>query len=461
MTLALEKIEINFKLMPQQWEYARCTRRFMGYFAGRRYGKTYSHAVRLIIRALAKPYREITYVSPLSWMSREVYRAITRHPDLHALIVSKSERPHPEIVFVNGSRIKFRSFQRPEAIRSTGEDEVIIDEIQDPNICEEDVDQVVMPLLADRRGSLIVSGQFRGENWYFKRFHQRGQSQHILDQEGNKVLDEHGNPIPNAIFKSWRIPTSAGARFQSPEGKAELALQKSLLPKAVWDQEFECKPTANQRAVFDYEYLQRSKGFPRAGDIPLPPAHVQNAIGLDLGGQSDPTAKCRAVFDPTDGPLGKMWVIESHSYPIGTLNANIAKQISQEAFKYKAVTIADNTGGAVGGHGPIDAVLKFYRSEIRDLREFTFNPKTKAALIRNLCLQFEQDAIYIPAALRSLHTQLAEFEYDYKPRHGLYIYSAPLGKHDDEVVALALVLEAFRRGWATVFDSTAVGRMMR
>ena len=427
---------LTLNATPRQIEFITCPARFLGLFAGRRFGKTFAVRVRLMFRAITKNNQEITYISPLSFQAREVYRAIIKDKTLTHRIAHKTERPYPEIVLDTGSRIKFRSMQRPEGIRSTGEDEVILDEIQDPIYTEEDINAIVLPLLGDRRGTLVVAGQFRGQNWYYKRFFLPGQSPFLLNAEGRST------GVENKLYKSWQIDSKEGHCFQGPEGQAEYELQISLVPKAIADQEWRCIPTANIRAVFDHDWLLAANNAEQLHHKSPQPGW-KYIIGLDLGGRFDHSALCLIAWD---GNKKHAYVLEAYTFPLRTPHADQAMRIGQIARQWNAVVVADNTGGAMGGYGQVDAVFRFYRENIRDLREFSFNVKTKGLLVRNMSLQLEQGRLSLPASVPALQGQLADYEWKYE--HGLYRYSAPVGKHDDLVIALGLAIEGGLRGWA-------------
>lgn len=442
---------LKLKLTRRQADIAFCQARFQLLAAGRRFGKTYMLEERAANKARHRGHLH-TYVTPLSAQGLEVYQRMISNPRWQHLIAKKRERPFPQIWWRTGARTRFKSMQRPENLRSTGEDAIDLDEIQDPCYTEHEIKTVIMPMLGDRRGTLLMAGQFRGHNWYYNQFYLAGQSQWLLGPDGQPLLDKSGNPIANVrrdvqsrtpvpMYASWRIPSSEGHVFQGEDGRAELELQRSLVPKAVWDQEWECIPSANVRAVFDAEQLKWMMDNSPAAFVQAE-AGWRYVIGLDLGGKRDYSAYVVMAWDQ-HRQVGH--VVHAERFPLRTLHADQAKRMQQISAMWGCPVVADNTGGATGGVGQIDAVFQHYRSQVRDLREWTFTHKSKGLLVRNMELMFEQQRLTIPRDMTDLYQELSEYEWEYKA--GAYRYGSPAGKHDDLVMALGLAIEGALRGW--------------
>jgi hypothetical protein len=105
---------------------------------------------------------------------------------------------------------------------------------------------------------------------------------------------------------------------------------------------------------------------------------------------------------------------------------------------YNAMTIPDSTG--VGD--PIveeltDAGLNIYRAEKSEREGYVFGSVSKQQLIENLVIGIETRDILIPADLVDLIQELKDFESEPGKGNNIH-YSAPLGKFDDCVIALAL-----------------------
>lgn len=406
-------------LMPFQKEFVTAEERFLALMAGRRAGKTDAIKGRIKYRT-QRPGFSYTYITPLYSQALEVYRELTGDMAYRHRIRRVSERPYPQYWLHNGSRVKFKSFQRPEGLRSTGEDEICIDESQDPSVHEYDVKTIILPMLGDRRGSLVFAGQFRGHDWRYSQFWVYGQPESKRPQ-----------------YRSWAIHSREGYVFQGPEGEAELALQRSITPPAVWDQEWACIPSANANSVFPIRQIEAITG----GEVcDRPRGGRRYVIGLDLGRVVDQSAV--VVLEVESG-----CVVWAEKLPQRQEHALQAKRVGQIASQYgNACVVMDCTGGATGGQAPSDSYVQFYRQTVKDLRPFTWSRDNKQNVINELALQIEQRRIQIPVVHSELFKELRQYEYKYK--RGRYEYNAPTGQHDDYVAALAQAVWGRARGWA-------------
>lgn len=405
----------------EQREVAFATERYLGLFCGRRWGKTYAFLNRATRRCLSRKRIKYWYVSPVYAQCVEKYSDLVSNNTLRKFIKKTILKPYPIIEFNNGSELGFRTFERPKNLAGSGLNEIWCDEIQDPKYVEMDFWPAIRPLLSDRRGTLVVSGQFSGKDWKYKEFFLKG-------QEG-----EHKDPQ----YRSWNYPSNTGMVYQSDAGKEEFELAKAQLPRRVFEQQYLCLPMANAAAVFDHVDLERSKrGIKK-------PNHACESVvlGLDLGRVVDPSAM--VGIDAADNS-----VVFAEKRPLDEKHQIGAKVASDIARRYNDATIiVDTTGGATGGHaGNNDAYVQHYREHCQTMRAFTISRENKTRIITNLCLAFEQGKISIPEEFEDLHKELASYEYKCNS-NGQITYQGPGGHNDDMVIALALAWEGVRCGW--------------
>lgn len=395
--------------------------RYIGVFAGRRWGKTFVARFRIISRALEKPGAKIWYVTPTYSQLLKEFRALSAHPVFSKYIAKTRLQPYPEIILHNGSEIGYRTFDRPENLKGHGLDEVWVDEIQD--IAEDAFWPVIRPLLSDRRGTLIISGQFRGKNWYYEQLYMPGQP---------------GPKSKAPRYESFRFPSSSGIAFQSELGRLELDDAKQQLPRMQFDQEYECVPIANQKAVFDPEDLKRIlRGTPSVAKN----GH-QYVTGVDLGRVKDHTAI--VVIEKSKDKTIPHVIVHAEKIPLGVKHEEQSKIVARVASRYSARVVIDATGGATGGHSQPDAVFQFYRKLMPSAQPIYWNRAGKQRLIEHLMLNVEQARISIPPAFSELLKELAAYEFEY--RAGYYDFHAQSGAHDDYVAALAMALYTTDRG---------------
>jgi len=399
--------------------------RFICLMAGRRAGKTFAARTAIVMDCLKKPGRKWMYIGHIGVLAREQFDAIISHPALKGQIKKVRQAPSLLIEFRNGSTITFRSWERPDNLSGSGYDGVWCDEIQSWN--PRRFWRIIRPLISDRRGKLVISGQHDGvESWYYKQLY---------------VL---GLPDGNPLYKSWSIPSWRGLSFQSAAGREELRIAKTQCPDIVWKVMYACIPTAAENAVFRHEDLQESKRGTAEGPI----ADVDYVGGLDLGRVVDPSAyvilRGNNVVHAEKRPLG-----EKHE--LGSEHAKLLHRRYNQCLM-----IVDSTGGATGGHQDPDTYVKFYRDKVSEMREFYWTEKSKKRIVESLCLAVEQRLIGIPAEFEELHRELSL--YQYRLRSGRIEYSAPSGQHDDLVAALAMAWYA--RRWVADNGLGAVPRSL-
>jgi hypothetical protein len=419
--------QVVLEATKEQIEVIQCKARLMALFAGRRWGKNGAFHNRLIARCLSKIGFKFLFAALSYAKSREEFDIISTHTELKPFIKNVRIQPYPKIFFHNGSTADFRSLDKPHLLRGGGYDEIWIDEIQ---LVEENVlDTVILPMISDRRGTLVIAGQFRGVDHYlYKRFF-------LMGQEPNQDR-----------IKSWCFPSSSGWPYKSDKGKAELEYQKSLVPKIVWDQEWECIPVANQKAVFDHEDLEKLKG---GENCKLPVQGCEYAVCVDLGRIVDPSS-----YVVVEAPTNR--VVETGVRPMKEKHEVTARFIGDVVRRYNnALCVVDCTGGAAGGKKSFDENLKFYRDEgnIPYLKEFYWGQHNKYEIITLLSLWVEQHKFRIPAENEELLRQMARYEFT--SRHGKIEFNGGQGSHDDLVAALALGVNALAKGWIRVGGGTS------
>lgn len=425
---------------PDQAQVVRCIARFIFCAAGRRWGKSISSDNRIVFKCLSTPGFLYCYITPTYAQLIDRFRSLAYNPGLYRFIKDVRLQPYPEIIFTNGSRCAFRTFERPNNLRGGKFHEVAVDEIQD--IGEEYFWPVIRPLISDFRGNLICYGQFRGHNWYHKQLYLPG-----------------CDPKRFPVYKSFRFPSSTGLRFQGPLGVHELELAKQQIRKIVYLQEYECEPVANQSAVFDPFDLQkitRGTAVPQARLNPVTRRPYTYIMGLDLGRVHDPSA-----VDVLEVETGL--IVHSETFPLGMKHELQAPHAAKIARRYgwdgrNARTIVDCTGGATGGQANADAYLQFYQKQIPDLKPFFWQRANKERIVQNLILEVEQGKISLPASFTELHDEMSSYEFEHKS--GYYDYHAPTGKHDDHVAALAMACWARLNGWGPATSGSPIGTLI-
>ena len=407
-------------LMPPQAEYVRSDAKYMGLIAGRRYGKTHAIQVRIVADLLKKPHSRIMYLTPDGSLCHEIFRDISESPTVRKRIAKVEKQPVRQLFMKNGSRLYCRMFDRPDKALGFGFDHVIFDEIQklDSISGRDDFMRVIRPLIMDKQGCLTVAGQWRGKGcWWYKWFAENDTSPR---------------------YKLWNLPSWQGFQFRNgKEDHPEIVDAKATLPKALYEQEIACIPSANAASVFYGDDIEAA--VTKTSNLEKGIAGARYVIGADLGRTRDPSAwvvmdcKTKAVVYSVLRRLG-----EKHQ--VGAEELSKLSQRFNDAF-----VVIDATGGATGGkQKDHDVFLRYYRDRVKSLGKKIITKKSKETLINQLSLAFQNTTISIPGENDKLLDQVRTYEY--KPcQYGGYFFQGPGGHDDDLVIALALAYDAADR----------------
>jgi hypothetical protein len=416
--------------------------------AGRRYGKSITADNRVIDKAISNPGWRCMYLTPTYAQLIERFASLAENEVFARQIAYTKLQPFPQIVLKNGSKIYYRTFERPKNIRGSFFNEVIVDESQD--IKEDQFWPVIRPLVADLNGNIILLGQFRGYDWRYEKFFLPGQPDWVppANWDGRK-----------SDYKSFVFPSHEGIRFLSEKGKRELADMEAQMPRRQFDQECRCIPVANQAAVFDPSDLEAMKIWPTGLPVEAVPEYQQgqsNILGLDLGRIVDPSAI--VVLNSAN-----LQVIHAEKLPLGMKHEVQAGQVKKIANRYRARVVFDCTGGATGGNEKTDAYLQFYRNAIPDIKSFYWQQQNKERIIQHLELKAQLKQVKIPARFSDLYKELTAYEFEYNANNGTYKYHAPLGQtliHDDYVAALAMAVWGAHCGWGPMLNGSPLATLM-
>lgn len=436
----------KIKVMPFQREIVTCAAPFICFMGGRGSGKSFTIQSRMKWRSSKYPRLRSMYVTPLSVQGLVIYQEMMADVEFRKFVKKSNTRPYPEIWLKNGSHIWFRSFQRPDAIRSTGEDDIYPDESQDPAYTENQFDTCLMPLLGRRpspaggRGVLFLSGQFRGDDWRKKRYWDRG----IPTIDGKK------NPLYKPdTYQSWRIPSSEGWSYKTPGGTERLELIKNNTRKAVWDQEWDCIPMANANAAFpSYEIDAITKQNYKLYALTEPLRHRGYCAGVDIGRIIDGTV---IVVMAQNGDVVFVEVM-----PQGLDYGLAAKKCAQISAHFNACMIVDATGGATPAQPDPDKYVKLYREAARQyqipFREHYWG-RNKNSIVEGFALAIHQKRITIPAiGTEQLISEMKAYEYQYSEKTHCYTYNAPRGQHDDCVAAITQAWHGVESGFCPMHN---------
>lgn len=403
--MAVVQVQIPYVLAPHQAVVRNAIVaglfRFFVLVCGRRSGKTLGAVYITVEYLTTHPDTVGWWVAPTFTLTRKGFREairFLRHGQRHLVAsVNRSER---RIEFTNGSFLEFRSAHDPDnQLVSEGLDWLVVDEAA--LIRNEDVwPQYLRPAVSDRKGRVLFITSPRGRNWLWK-FWSRGQNE----------------ADPEVV--SWRLSTEQAGFVDADE----LAAIKASTAQRIWDQEYRAEFLEGGGAVF--RKVDEAVG-------PLAPPDNYTVLGVDLAKTRDWTV---------------IWALNSNAE---TVEIDRFQQLDWSIQKPRIVgmyhrlkcrkVLVDVTGMHVGG----DAVVRDLRRAGLVVEPITLSGPTKAAIVENLMMKFDNVAVRIPDDPVALE-EIKDFT-DFELPSGRTRYAAPEGedKHDDTVVALALAAWGLR-----------------
>ena len=419
-------MKIRVACTPAQAEVVLCDARYIGLWAGRRFGKSLGVIIpRIVKKSVERPGFRAAYVGSSFTLARQIFTLIKT--TCRPLIKCSPIQPTPSIEFWNGSTVTFFSWNNAEGMRGWGYDEVICDEIQEFN--DRDTFWATMrPLVSDRHGTLLVAGQFRGTDWRYTAFCEKGGNRF-----DGKVWHQE---TPKPGYKSFVFPAHMGPTYQGEKGRADLVDAQEQLPRVVWQQEYECIPTANQACPFDPADLTAiTRGTPPEQRVP----GRQYILSADLGYFTDPT-KWVVLEMPT------RMIVDAGAEPLRQKHEVTAQQLSKVKRRWMcSCAVIDATAGAGGGHHRADEFLQFYRKAMPDVRQFIWTRSSKRELYKLLSIWIEQHKLSIPARFSAIIGELQTLEYKYHNHD--YDINAQKDHHDDYPAALGMAVSMAERGF--------------
>lgn len=300
------------------------------------------------------------------------------------------------------SKIDFRSADQPERIEGFGYDLIMLNEagiiLNDRYLWE----NAIRPMALDFNPDILIGGTPKGQNLFFE-----------LDVKAQDTLDPKYKNWKHFHFTTYENPFLPKEKIEEMEAD---------LPDLVRRQELQAEFLEDSSLVFRKlpQAIGKSKTAPRLPD-------VRYFEGVDIAMHVDFTV---------------ITVLDEHGNQVyfnrfNKLDFPYQKQLITEVAKtYGARICIDATHGSEG-----DPVFSDLRAAGLDIIGFNFTARSKQNLVESLMLSFDQEQLKILNEPVQTN-ELKMFGYDITAS-GVK-YSAPEGKHDDCVMALALA------NWARV-----------
>lgn len=400
----------TYVAQPHQMTVASSKARFRVIAAGRRSGKTMHASFELAIEAQRVEDKVLYWVSPFYAQTEFAIREVSRWIDPKYIAEIKVNSPR-HIKLINGTYIKFKSADNPDALRGEGVWFMVVDEAA--MIKDEVWEQVLRPTLADSvhqgGGRAIIISTPKGMNWFYEMW-----------QDGQ-------NPENYPQIESFHFPTSAN-KIVPPE---EIEHAKKHSTELSFRQEWLAEFISDAGAVFrNITACIRHPGRYLGNgphEIIAPDKDRFYHIAVDLAKHTDFTVI--TVMDDQ----GRLCYFDRFNNLDWTIQC---EKIVNVCNKYPmSKLILDSTG--IG-----DPIFDFL-SRLRPVDAFKFTNETKTNLVSNLSICLENMAIQYPD-IPIMLDELRAFTYE-RSDSGRFKYGAPDGKHDDCVMSLALATWSWRQ----------------
>jgi hypothetical protein len=354
---------------------------------GRQIGKTLLLINMLLYYGINKPRTTLLWVSPYYSMAVKVLSQIIDAIEFTP-ITKEANKSEKIISLVNGSRIYFRSAEKPETIRGLSIDYCFLDEAQD--ISDDAFNKAILPTLTAKGKKCLIAGTPKSKNWFYQYF-QRGEEQN---------------------YNSYTAPSSISP-YVSEDFLKE---QQESLPPSIYEQEFEAKWQEGDGEVFsNIDSVCILEEWVRA---------TSKTYGaLDIGTKNDYSVL--TILD-SSGRLVHIWRERGLEY------SQIVDKVVYLCKQYKTDLFVEANG--VG-----DPIYEMIKKKWRTTEPFITTNQSKENIIRRLISDISEGNLELPSPnlFNPLYKELQMFQYRYLPS-GKISYEAMSGAHDDCVMSLAM-----------------------
>ena len=355
---------------------------------GRQIGKTLLLINMLLYYGINRPKSTLLWVSPYYSMAIKVLSQIIDAIE-QSKIVKEANKSEKIITLVNGTRIYFRSAEKPETIRGLSVDYCFIDEAQD--IDDDAFNKAILPTLTAKGKKCLIAGTPKSKNWFYS-YYQKG------GEEG---------------YNSYTAPSSISPYVS----KEFLEEQRLSLPPAIYEQEFEAMWQGGDGEVFTNIdgvcILNEWYKWDRTPTIGA----------LDVGTRQDYSVL--TIMD-TNGRVLYIWRQRGLEY------SDIVNKVVYLCKQYNSTIYVEANG--VG-----DPVVEMVKKQYKSTHPFITTNSSKENIIRRLISDISDMNLELPSVslFEPLYKELQMFQYKFLPS-GKISYQAMSGAHDDCVMSLAI-----------------------
>jgi hypothetical protein len=365
-----------------QLDVLKSDARFKVIMCGRRWGKSLISKDIAIQRMLEG--KKVAYITPTYGLAKVFFDELCI---LLPTNIFKTNRSDLTISFLNGGVMRFFTGEKLDNLRGLNFHLSIIDEASFIPDLENGWNNSIRPTLTDFKGDAIFLSTPRGKNYFYSLYLRSG---------------EQG-------WQSFKYTT-----YDNPHiDPSEIDQAKSMLPYAVFQQEYMANPAENAANPFGYDNIDKCIA-PLTENKP-------EIFGIDLAKTVDWTVIIGLDKD------GKTCYVDRFQADWGTTK-----------MKIKALP---NVQKVIDSTGVGDSVVEDLQRDNVYCYPYKFTSTSKQELMRGLQISLHQGSVSFPSGVIEEELKIIEYQYS---SHGVK-YSAPQGFHDDCVMSLALAIYGYNK----------------
>ena len=366
---------------------------------GRQVGKSLFGLNMLLKWGLETPNQMIMFVSPIYSQARKVFEDLERSVGDTQLIKSKNKSNY-DIEFINGTKIMFRSAERPDGLRGYTLTHLIVDEAA--FVSDNVWDTVLKPTILVHGKKCLFTSTPKGRNWFYK-LHLRG-----LDEDQPQ-------------YQSIRASTSDNPYIS----KEDIEESRKTLPEEIYKQEILGQFVDDGGSVFKNldQYCILNNWTPKLSGM-------RYFGGIDFGRAEDYT-----VLTIINERGEVVFIYRERQKPWEVILDEIVKVLK----KYDAqVQLEINSIG--------DVLFESLKKKYQKVTPFLTTNASKQHIIEDLIYSLNQGDLYLPSQelFPPLYNELGSFSYKYSPSSRKVIYGGLTGTHDDTVMSLAIAYNTMK-----------------
>jgi len=333
-------------------------------------------------------------VSPIYSMSRKIFEDIERAVAGTPILVS-SNKSNYEMTLINGSKIIFRSAEKPDSLRGYTNHYLLIDE--SAFIRNKVWDEVLKPTILVKGRKVVFASTPKDKSSYLYKLYQYG-----LDPDKPEYVSMNGSSYENPYIS-----------------KEDLDEAKKTMPEDIFLSEVMGQFSDGSGSVFKNidEYCILPEWTPKQND-------KRYYGGIDVGRQLD-----YSVLTILDEQGNVVFIYRDNNKPWDVIIDNMVKYIKQ----YNATILMEVNGI---GDPLFDQISKKYR----DIHPFVTSNQSKTQIIEDLIYNLNTGSLKLPneTLFPPLYVELNTFTYSYSPQTRRVQYKAIEGGHDDTIMSLAI-----------------------